>query len=997
MGPKYCKPVRKPCMELEMLWNMSMAEVRSKYLLLARLFNKKHIYFLTHDELRQVFKMNDKQIFLCEQLYSASKESNRIGSLDFWAGLALAAGGDLHEKLKFCCSLIDANNDERLSYQEVTVLIICATRGVAKLKGLEIVPEETLDKVTIDAFTTCNSFLKENGEIMISTFVDFIAANELCKIYLIALGAKIALLDTAALVMKRSLFLRELAQTRHWIAETMMRMEEEQSQEDAMLERGGDIKYLKFGPDFKPPTAAAGAGAAVSSTADNNDGSALPQQENDRQSAESSKPTTANGASTARSSAPSSSASRTRPTTSTSATPGATTYPADLGPDHPVNSIYKYDESWMAEIYSPGKMMAAENKLHSTASQLERQQQMQQSNTFFFSKIFEDQLLRQWKKLPQDQDQLAKLDPFTLMAMFEQVEIQLPFRLAKQCLEDIPVSQLGRYYFYDVLKWFRYHFNPLRKEKFRNNAEQLFYNWMFRGADWLSAQRRSYNRILKQIYQQTRIMQGINKTGNVNMAKKLADFYEMALKNPSSISSTFLINESKIKLIPKGIEDGMTKEEAQIFTTSINLNIHVDPVSSSAAKAMSFYQDKNKIIRIKDVQENGQSYVVLSDLANLTNVDIMNYYNERQVVIWKELQSNYDPKGPPLPKEPIQYKSIHWMVIALDHPLDMAHAVLCQQAWLLFLRCLSTKLTAILSLPEVPAVEVEICSLLSMDTTSKRRKSSLAFFLNTLNAMKSSAAATATTDSSLASKKKILLISILSSHDYFIALEKEFLQNDIVLSRCLSHFNLNISLSQTPHEIYENSLKFYKFQEKLFGPLEDELGEDGSNPLKYAKTIRSKKKTLKELLQRVPKMNKVELMKICKENGVQVTFETIGELRGRTERLLQDKLEWCGHGELSQFGKENIKRMFEMIKNKRASEFYIVEDDGNREEEGLNLWEVNEFLHNCGLKTFYSKKEYKQFIDDEELLASNEGGLTVEGLQRFYEKSVKDIKKYLIP
>lgn len=224
---------------------MTILEVRTKAMLMSKLFGKKNLYFFENRELAEVMGMSGEEVYLCVNLFAKNAGMTKISSLDFWCGLALASSGANDDKLTFCAKILDTNSDDLLSYNEVLVLVLCATRGIACLKGLEFVPEETLDKVVMDAFSTNQKYLKDNGEIPVHILVNFLLSQELCRAYLVALGAKIPPVDTAALVTKRTFYMKELIALRCEMEEAMISMQEEEERKLLEHERGGDIEYIR--------------------------------------------------------------------------------------------------------------------------------------------------------------------------------------------------------------------------------------------------------------------------------------------------------------------------------------------------------------------------------------------------------------------------------------------------------------------------------------------------------------------------------------------------------------------------------------------------------------------------------------------------------------------------------------------------------------------------------------------------------------------------------
>ena len=50
--------------------------------------------------------------------------------------------------------------------------------------------------------------------------------------------------------------------------------------------------------------------------------------------------------------------------------------------------------------------------------------------------------------------------------------------------------------------------------------------------------------------------------------------------------------------------------------------------------------------------------------------------------------------------------------------------------------------------------------------------------------------------------------------------------------------SINTPANTPPYMYYKASLPFEFFEQRMYGPQEDEIGEDGMNPLRFAKTVR---------------------------------------------------------------------------------------------------------------------------------------------------------------
>ena len=75
-----------------------------------------------------VSKSKDGALFLCR---------GRLSYSPIYMQQALLSRATLDARLRFIISLIDLNHDDRLNPSELTILVRCVTRGVARLKKLE--------------------------------------------------------------------------------------------------------------------------------------------------------------------------------------------------------------------------------------------------------------------------------------------------------------------------------------------------------------------------------------------------------------------------------------------------------------------------------------------------------------------------------------------------------------------------------------------------------------------------------------------------------------------------------------------------------------------------------------------------------------------------------------------------------------------------------------------------------------------------------------------
>jgi Ca2+-binding EF-hand superfamily protein len=502
MGTKYCKPVRDPPVALEPLQSMTMLEVRTKANLMTRTFQKKGYYFFSNNELKNVFLFTDEQLYFVLSSFSSSDHINRVSSLDFWCALALSASGSSDEKISFGFKMIDTNNDDFISHNELLLLFICATRGVARLKGLEPIPETTIDKLVLRGFESYRKDLNDHGELSLKSLCEYLLTSDTCRAYLAGLGAKLPPVDTGAMVQKRANILRELASLRYQMDDILCDIEEGNDSLDLKKERGGDIELLRLA-ELNPLTRA--------------DSQANIQAQNQVQTEPNQRtPLELTNKVESDLSGPTSDVDATSPNhdlevllndLSTSENDRFEQIKFALGKSHPVNKYFGYDDSWIGEIYNKPTP-----HLDNNSKKIQPDATATEGHLNLYGQAFEDALLKEWKKIPQEADLMVDFDEFTMKAMLQQLNINVTFYFARKCIQSLPRNQLNQFSFFDFLSWFRIHFveNPLELNPGRNHSKftQSWFNAVRRVQDKAIKIRSVWKDTWKTIVRQRKITSG---------------------------------------------------------------------------------------------------------------------------------------------------------------------------------------------------------------------------------------------------------------------------------------------------------------------------------------------------------------------------------------------------------------------------------------------------------------------------------------------------------
>ncbi len=168
-------------------------------------------------------------------------------ALDIWCGLALASSSTTAEKINFIARLIDFNHDNYISHLDFTLLLRCATRGFANLKGVVHVPLKTIQILAHEAFHRVGVVLSESGEINIRDLHPYLLVDDKARTYLSNLGTLIVVEDSSKLIEHRAELLKELAEIESELQEVESKYSSKQSDESAYQnERGGDSHLVRL-------------------------------------------------------------------------------------------------------------------------------------------------------------------------------------------------------------------------------------------------------------------------------------------------------------------------------------------------------------------------------------------------------------------------------------------------------------------------------------------------------------------------------------------------------------------------------------------------------------------------------------------------------------------------------------------------------------------------------------------------------------------------------
>jgi hypothetical protein len=228
--------------------------------------------------------------------------------------------------------------------------------------------------------------------------------------------------------------------------------------------------------------------------------------------------------------------------------------------------------------------------------------------------------------------------------------------------------------------------------------------------------------------------------------------------------------------------------------------------------------------------------------------------------------------------------------------------------------------------------------------------------------------------------QRIVLVVLLHEDDVFRKLE-DTLPPGILLTRTVREMQLEINLKNTLSELYQYAFPFDHYRDRLFGPQEDELGEEGMNPLRYAKLCRKRQMAAEEVISHAAEMNVDDLRYHCRVHGLSDSG-TKTDLVQRVQMALRRQLDRLGFGELSAFGEDMCKKVFSRFKDLDA-----VDCGGGAGGSGLSLWELNAMLYEAGSEqSIYNLQEYKSMLQEYEFRSDKQGRILCEGLTAYFER-----------
>ena len=217
----------------------------------------------------------------------------------------------------------------------------------------------------------------------------------------------------------------------------------------------------------------------------------------------------------------------------------------------------------------------------------------------------------------------------------------------------------------------------------------------------------------------------------------------------------------------------------------------------------------------------------------------------------------------------------------------------------------------------------------------------------------------------------VVVLALLHENDIYLSIETMFARSNVAVTRALRNFSFSLKVRQSLSEVITASREYDNYESRLFGPQEEEIGEEGMNPIRFAKACRRRRQDLENAAEAAKNMTVGELKEILVEMGLNDSG-TRDILLERAERAYKHKLSLVGSGELSEFGKVIVGRIFDR---------FDEDQDGS-----LSLWEMNKLLYSVKSATLPNEKEYRRIMDSNDFHGNENGYLTKLGLCAYYER-----------
>ena len=945
---------------------------------------KRDEMFITREELQVLFELTSMQTYEVLKLMDKSHQY-RIPFLDLWGALILMALDiGVEEKISGIFNLLDTSEHGWLPVRELRLLIICATRGLSHIKNIHIFTEYLIDKFLRMMMTVAE--LNEKGEVSLNQVRSYMTMDENSRAYFAALGAETVVLDTGMLVKQRREVLQSIADVQKSIKEIHLQERiTEEDQKAYMEERGGDIAALRI--------------KAANVDEQINEVEYVP--------------------------------------------------PTDEWGEPTLEQRARR----LARAKARGK---GDNELLQDAL-IYANPNARKKNQSRASAFDENSVTRKWNTLySHTNDNLKQLDLDLVEDLFEYAGITLTDQVAEEYFNTVRANPLNMRNLQDLLAWYRDRLTtapPLRGEPplWRRTgvewARQLeaFCSQLQGVTDMLNTQKSVVDAMKRKQAFVDRMRQEEEQRQREaeEEAKRLAE--EKAKRAAELRERRRMEKLGKVYVPPKAPEPISNREREKKEKERKKKAAKASAVNDIAGElkgnvrlaAWHRQQLTNPTNKIQCNISFGHPELVVPEKAPDAALDnVKNIFKKKKGGALQEQKkqkqkspyktkirlnagvSVADNKRPPFYDEAngvisnVNFDACDLLAVFTKKTFDregnaQPDTLYGTVGWigLTIAKGLTAQEEAILStcvanfFDSIPS-EVRFGAYTAVRTKI--------FILPGENAGEDSDEEFVDPNA-VDARQRVLLVVFLHEIDRFFEFE-ENLPAGLLISRAVRNIALQMELIPSVAELYQHSKTYEGFEDRLFGPQEDELGEEGMNPIRFAKLQKQRLNAAKEAIAKADTMNADTLKEHLTSRGLSAEGST-RQLIARVRKAFKRQADISGFGELSAFGSDMSARIFrdywvnkegwgdpKLQKAEKKKESKSMREKAKEEAEaaeraaqealepkGITLWDFNDLLFRTGAQTIYDWKEYKATMESLELLTDKNSNMLGEGLAAYHE------------
>ncbi|GMH98051.1 hypothetical protein TrST_g10758 [Triparma strigata] len=929
---------------------LDMESIRRKYNKFNIMCDKEYEndgFFMSRKQFQDVFEIPTADLVYRIFAFFDPRQHGHVVSTDVWGGLCLACSAKEEAKLSFLFQLADKNSDKFINHPELIMIMHSSSRGFSRMKQIEAPPMEKIEEICDSGFNHPEVKLDDRGEMGLQDVVMIASADERLRSYLSNLDSS-AGADIGNLYKQQAQYLRELAMI-DAVMDTMKRHDRDMSvdEEDYEKERGGDIKDIVYDGLFENPSDIARMYLHKLLKSDEDYKLKQASMKNKKRM------TMAEKRASQR---------------ETQLNKAVLVVPVNAG-EREVESLTQEEE--MKQRAENAKILQEAQAQASRRAKRKRQmreEEEKEAGTFGDAAAFKigykrvqaarsasnasgdaaedivaaNQMTSKWATMKVNNDNMQRLDVDLLEDLVEATGNIIHDREAKAALEKLPTNQLGKHTLDCVIKWWKERQRLRRMPAVPPWRKRLDVVLNFISKPWeaLEFLKEETHRQEEEEYQ--RMLRGEEQKPTVGDEKKDEgdnNFAPGGLVKPAWESDEEEEEEEKNCKINARLAIGhVTKATVSsikfdIAATNIgggaNATAPPPPSTSGGGRPSSPMRAGTPSTPGRPVSrgQTAASHIRTYAYHILTDA-------------FRTADAEWNRKNETIAQEGGGYKSVTW----IDFPVNDTASEELEN------KCIAQLTRAFDSVPKDYAKSLYVSNKVEMVHLSSR------------------------------DAKRYIRVTLLNNRDPFLEVEK-FLPPDIKLKDAIDNLSLHVDLNVGLDDILALTQQYVGFEERCYGPQEDELGEKGMDPSVFMNSVKQRRKAA---LRAAKKAHRKEMsLPEMKEHLISRGFSvdgSINEIRERTKQMFAVQAEMCGYGELSNFGEEVANSIF-----KRC----------DRDNDGLlNFWEMNVLQRGLGGIALEYPAKYHQAMFQSGF-ANESGMLHKDGLVAYYERFgqlTKDIK-----